>query len=72
MPTPISQHPHAGEVLREMRHSAGISRRAMAERVGCSHQHLAAIESGERTLTADLAERIARATADHILERKSA
>ena len=69
MNTPEPPHKVAGAALREMRHAAGMSLRDMAQRAGCSHQHLARIESGERALTTDLAERIARATADHILER---
>ena len=64
-----SQHPNSGEVLREMRHQAGISRMAMAEMVGCTHGHLGRVESGERALTIDLADRIAQATADHLLGR---
>lgn len=61
-------HKVAGEVLRAMRDGAGMSLRAMASRIGCSHGHLARVEYGERVLTADFADRVARATADHILE----
>jgi len=41
----------------------------MAERVGCSHQHLARVESGERALTPDLAAKVAQAIADHLNRR---
>jgi transcriptional regulator with XRE-family HTH domain len=58
-------HKVPGEVLRAMRDGAGVSLRAMASRVGCSHSHLARVEYGERT--PDLADRVARATAAHIL-----
>lgn len=69
--TTITEHPHkgAGEVLRATREGAGISRRTMAVRAGCSSGHLARVESGECALTGDLADRINRAIADHILER---
>ena len=59
----------AGEVLRAMREGAGMSLRAMAWRVGCSHSHLARVEYGERALTRDMGHRISQATAAHILER---
>ena len=66
MPT---TEPHVtGEVLRALRVAAGVSRRALARMVppdGISHQHLALIESGERILTPDLAQRVAQAIADH-------
>jgi plasmid maintenance system antidote protein VapI len=52
-----------------MREGAGMSLRAMAWRVGCSHGHLARVEDGERALTRDMGHRISRATADHTLER---
>jgi len=40
-------------VLREMRDASGLGLRVMAaERAGCSRQHLARVESGERALTA--------------------
>jgi transcriptional regulator with XRE-family HTH domain len=70
-PTNTTERPHqgAGEVLREKRHAVGLTHLAMAERVGRSEGHLAAVESGERALTVDLADRIARATADHVLEK---
>ena len=58
-----------GAGLRAMREDAGMSLRAMAWRVGCSHSHLARIEYGERALTRDMGHRISRATADHFLER---
>ena len=69
--TTITERPHkvAGEVLRATREGAGISRRTMAVRAGCSSEHLARVESGECALTVDLADRINRAVADHILER---
>ena len=43
-----------GAVMREMRDAAGLSLRVMAEKTGCSRQHLARVESGERALTRDL------------------
>ena len=69
--TTITERPHkgAGEVLRATREGAGISRRTMAVRAGCSSGHLARVESGECALTVDLSERINRAIALHILER---
>jgi len=65
---PITEPPHTitGEVLRGMRDGVGMTLRTMAERVGCSHQHLARVESGERALTPDLAAKVARAIADHL------
>jgi plasmid maintenance system antidote protein VapI len=63
-------HKVPGEVLRAMPHGAGVSLRAMASRVGCSHSHRARVEYGERALTPDLADRVARATAAHILEMR--
>lgn len=67
----LTEPPHkvAGGVLRAIREGAGISRRAMAVRAGCSLGHLARLESGECALTVDLTDRIHRAIADHILER---
>ena len=65
-------HKVACGVLRAMREGAGMSLRATASRVGCSHSHLARVEYGERALTADLTDRIARAIADHILEMHTA
>ena len=49
-----------------MRDGVGMTLRTMAERVGCSHQHLARVESGERALTPDLAAKVAQAIADHL------
>ena len=68
--TTITERPHevAGEVMRATREGAGISRRTMAVRAGCSSGHLTRLESGECVLTVDLADRIHRAIADHILE----
>lgn len=42
--------------------------RTTADRAGCSFQHLARVESGERVLTTDLAARVARVVADHLSE----
>jgi len=69
--TTITERPHkvAGEVLRATREGTGISRRTMAVMTGCSSGHLARVESGECALTVDLADRINRAIAHHILER---
>ena len=63
----ITEIPHevTGEGLRAMREGAGMSLRAMAWRVGCSHGHLARVEDGERALTRDMGHRISRAAADH-------
>jgi hypothetical protein len=52
-----------GAVLREMRGASGLSLRGMAERAGCSRQHLARVESGERALTRDIGRGISRAIA---------
>ncbi len=62
-------HTITGEVLRGMRDGVGMTLRTMAERVGCSHQHLARIESGGRALTPDLAAKVAQAIADHLNRR---
>lgn len=51
-----------------MRDGVGMTLRTMADRVGCSHQHLARVESGERALTPELAAKVARAIADHLSE----
>ena len=52
-----------------MRDGVGMTLRTMAERVGCSHQHLARVESGERALTPDLAAKVAQVIADHLSRR---
>jgi len=69
--TTTTELPHGvtGEVLRAMREDAGMSLRAMAWRIGCSHSHLARVEYGERALTGDMGHRISQATVAHILER---
>jgi transcriptional regulator with XRE-family HTH domain len=74
MPESTTEHPHkvAGEALRAMREGAGMSLRAMAWRVGCSHGHLARVEYGERALTRDMGHRVSRAIADRILEKRAA
>jgi len=69
MPTTESPHNITGEVLRGMRAGVGMTLRSMADRVGCSHQHLARIESGERALTPALAAKVAQAIADHLNRR---
>jgi transcriptional regulator with XRE-family HTH domain len=61
-----------GAVLREMRDAAGLSLRVMAERAGCSHQHLARVESGERALSRDIGRGISRAIAARTLEMRAA
>jgi plasmid maintenance system antidote protein VapI len=58
-----------GEVMRAMRDGVGMTIRGMASSVGCSHQHLARIESGQRALTPDLAAKVAQAIADHLNRR---
>jgi transcriptional regulator with XRE-family HTH domain len=62
----------AGAVLREMRAAAGLSLRVMAERAGCSRQHLARVESGERALTRDIGRGICRAIAARTIEIRAA
>jgi len=42
----------AGQRVRQLRESKGITRSALAERMGISISHLALIERGERGLTA--------------------
>jgi transcriptional regulator with XRE-family HTH domain len=49
-----------------MREAAGLTLRTTASEIGCSHQHLARVESGERALTRDLADRIAQAIAEQL------
>ena len=71
MPTTEPPHTITGEVLRGMRDGVGMTLRTMADLVGCSHQHLARVESGERALTPDLAAKVARAIADHLNRRAS-
>ena len=58
----------AGAVLRQTRKAAGLSLRVMAERAGCSRQHLARVESGERALTRDIGRAISRAIAARTIE----
>ena len=53
-------------MLKAAREAAGMSLRTLASAIGCSHQHLARVEAGDRALTADLATRAARAIADQL------
>jgi len=57
-----------GEVLRGMRTEVGIPLRKMAALVGCSFQHLARVETGERDLTPELAVKFSHAIAQHLIE----
>ena len=72
--TTITERPQnvTGEVLRSMRHEVGISLGALADRAGCSHQHLALVESGECALTPATGHSLSRAIAAHILETRAA
>ncbi len=51
----------AASVLREARHRAGLSLRALAVRAGTSHSTLAAYEAGRKTPTVDTLDRVLRA-----------
>ena len=62
----------AGAVLREMRDASGLTLRVMAEKAGCSRQHLARVEAGERALTRDIGRGISRAIAARSIEMRAA
>jgi transcriptional regulator with XRE-family HTH domain len=55
-------------VLRGARDGLRMTLRELASRIGCSHQHLARIESGERAITPEFAARWSRAIADRMTE----
>lgn len=50
-----------GRRIRELRLEAGLSQRALAERVGVGFPHLSKIEAGKETASSDLLMRIAEA-----------
>lgn len=57
-------------MLRALREGAGMSLRALADSLGdTTHGHIGRIETGERTPTPELTNRIVQAIASHLARR---
>ncbi|MGZ4516401.1 MAG: helix-turn-helix domain-containing protein [Mycobacteriaceae bacterium] len=62
-----------GWMLRALREGAGMSLRTLADTLGdTTHGHIGRIETGERTPTPELANRIIHAIASHLAQRPAA